>query len=265
MANEALVTAVAIYLLVSDFNKLLREWWVWVGVAAGIVLIIAALLGCSATHKQNRFVLTAFLFLAGVVFTLLCITAIASTLYLSRVKAINELNSPQLNALTGRNQSTYRFLRQAYGEIYDTAECSGGIASFLSGKPSFTEIECKESKAIAKTLNGWLNADDSSAITAVSFSICVVQAGLDDEFKGGIPAANAWCGSNTTVIKLVDRWSLGILIALWIITAFVLIVGIANCVLVSGNKKKGKVIAVEKPQGVVYGQPVHGGVQVVRV
>mmetsp|Transcript_3236 Transcript_3236/g.3760 ORF Transcript_3236/g.3760 Transcript_3236/m.3760 type:complete len:120 (+) Transcript_3236:1-360(+) len=113
---------------------------------AGIVLIIAALLGCSATHKQNRFVLTAFLFLAGVVFTLLCITAIASTLYLSRVKAINELNSPQLNALTGRNQSTYRFLRQAYGEIYDTAECSGGIASFLSGKPSFTEIECKETR-----------------------------------------------------------------------------------------------------------------------
>ncbi|KAF4670717.1 hypothetical protein FOL47_001866 [Perkinsus chesapeaki] len=209
----ALVTAVAIYLLVSDFNKLLREWWIWVGVAAGIVLIIAALLGCGATHKQNRFILTAFLFLAGVVFTLLCITAIASTLSLSHVKAISELNSPQLNALTGRNQSTYRFIRQAYGEIYNTAECTGGIATFSSGAPSFTAIQCKESNAIAKTLNGWLNADRSSGITAASFAICVAQAGADEEFEG-------------------------ILIALWVITAFVLIVGIANCVLISGNKKK---------------------------
>ncbi|KAF4751484.1 hypothetical protein FOZ63_001713 [Perkinsus olseni] len=259
----ALVTAMAIYILVSDFRRLFTEWRVWVGIAAGVVLIIVALIGCGATRKQNRFFLTAFLFLAGVVFALLCVIAIASSIYLRNLVSINKLNSPALNNLSGRDQSTYRFIRESYSFVYDEADCSGGVCAFTGSAFSCSPILCR-SNDVAKTLNKWLNADRSSGITLASFQTCVALASQDLEFRGRASAASAWCGSNTSVIDAVGSWSLGILIALWVITAFVMFVCIANCILICGKKHRKRYGG--GPQGLAYAQPVNGGgVQVVKV
>ncbi|EER04744.1 Tetraspanin-8, putative [Perkinsus marinus ATCC 50983] len=264
----ALVTALAIYILVSDFKSLFTQWRIWVGVATGIVLIIVALLGCGATKNQDRCVLTAFLFLAGVVFALLCVIAIASSVYLSNLVSIGSLNSPALNNLSGRDLSTYRFIRDSYTLVYDDAECRGGVCGFTQGSSSLqcSPIFCK-SRDVTKTLNKWLNTDRSSGITPASFQACLAESAEDSKTPMR-SSASAWCGSNTSVINTLNRWSVGILIGLWVVTAFIMFVCIANCVLICGKDRKGHgAVTVDgNPQRLAYAQPVYGGdVQIVKV
>lgn len=247
----ALVIVVASLVLASDFRTLVRNWWLWVAVAAGIVIIIVSCLGCGATRKQNRFFLTLFLIVAGIVFALLCVAAIASSIYIGDVNAIARMNFAELNEVSGSEKQSYDFIRESYGDIYDDNECSGGQCQFPAGQViACSRITCRSSSSLADTLNDWLREGvKNGGITPAAFSTCVSLATGDSSFRGGSSGASAWCGSSTRVLDVVDGWSLGILIGLWVITAFVFLICIGNCVLICGKKNRSQ-------QGVVVAKPV---------
>ncbi|KAF4713905.1 hypothetical protein FOZ63_011087 [Perkinsus olseni] len=246
-----LVIVVSALVLASNFRTLVRDWWLWVAVAAGIVIIIVSLLGCSATKKQNRLFLSVFLIVLGIVFALLCVAAIASSIYIGNVNSISRMNFAQLNSLSRSDQQAYEFIRESYGDIYHDNKCSGGQCQFPAGQVvACSTITCEASSDVAKTLNEWLrDGIAATGITSGAFSTCVAQAHNDTSFRAGNTGASAWCGSSTRVINLVERWSLGFLIGLWVITAFVFVVCLANCVLICGKKSQ---------QGVVVAKPVQG-------
>ncbi|KAF4701490.1 hypothetical protein FOZ63_013601 [Perkinsus olseni] len=238
------ILAVSIYLLASDFNGFVDEWWVWVALAGGIVLIVGGILGCIGTKMGGKCILAVYGILPGVMFVLILAGAISASVYLSYTNDLSDKSPAELNVLDNGSNAfeVYDHIREAYGDLWTDKSCDVNCTV-----TSLSTLECGEVTCDDGTVEDWMNdwiEDGAPRVSAPSFETCRVLALGADGIGLSVSAATGWCASNTAVIDDVNDWALGVMIALWVVAGVLMLLLIVNCVLLKQKKK-------EKSRGVV--------------
>lgn len=225
------ILAVSIYLLASNFEGFVDEWWVWLTLAGGIVLIIGGIMGFIGTKLGQKWLLALYAVLPGIMLAIIVAAAIAASVYLSYTNDLSEKSPAELNVLDNGSNTyeVYDHIRQAYGDLWKDKKCD--VSCEIT---SLATIECGEVSCDDGTIEDWMNdwiEDGAPRVSAPSFEACRILSLGADGIGLSISAATAWCASNTAVVDDVNDWTLGVMIALWVVAGVLLLLLIANCVL----------------------------------
>ncbi|KAF4670716.1 hypothetical protein FOL47_001865 [Perkinsus chesapeaki] len=214
-----------------------------------VLIVIVGALGACATKKGNRILLGIFCCVAGILFVLCFLSALAGTTIMSQTHYLADLDNAGLNGVDPDSVpgGFYVLTRDAYAGFYSSQHCRGPSCRFVEGELRCPiPIQC-DTNSLTKSLNDLLyTAIKRGNPTASSLSVCENDRGLDDPFYRQSGAVNAWCISRTAAMARVDGWTLGTGIVLWALTAFLLLISITNgllaCTLQRKSAIKGGVI-----------------------
>ncbi|KAF4670714.1 hypothetical protein FOL47_001863 [Perkinsus chesapeaki] len=239
------ILAVSIYLLASDFQGFVDQWWVWIALAGGIVLIIGGVLGCIGTKLGEKWVLWIYSILPGIMLAIILAGAIASSIYLAYTNDLNDKNPAELNLLDNDSNvfEVYEHIRQGYGNFWRDNSCN-----VVCSVTSLATLECGEVSCNDDTAEDWMNdwiKDGAPRVSGPSFETCRILSLGANGIGLSVPAATGWCASNTAVIDDVNDWALGVMIALWVVAGVLILLLIVNCVLIKqDNKQKSRGVVI---------------------
>ncbi|EER14514.1 Leukocyte surface antigen CD53, putative [Perkinsus marinus ATCC 50983] len=234
----ALVLAFSIYLLASNYEGFVEKWWIWIAVFAGALLMIAAVIGCIGASLKTKWVLWVYGIIPALVLILFIIAAIGSSVNYSYTDRLADKSASELNSLDtdSHTYEVYDGIREVYGTLWNDQNCD--VSCTVN---SLAFVECGEVTCDDGTVEGWMEdwiEEASSGISGASFGRCLVLSIDADGIEGSESAATGWCASNTAVISDANDWTLGFMIAFWVISVFLVIVLIANCILISSRRKR---------------------------
>ncbi|EER20105.1 CD151 antigen, putative [Perkinsus marinus ATCC 50983] len=232
-----LVVGVSIWYLFSEFSDLIETWWVWISLAAGILLMILSLVACCAAHKEKKCILSCFWVLAIILFIAFLVGAIGSTIFFTFTDEFAAKDLGQLNALETPDLDGYEVIRDGFVEVWRADNCSISCESDMSAEFICSSVEC-DTGVVQDKMTEWISEGLRKNINMADYGVCVALASGGVDIEEGISgAAAAWCVSSTAVITEVRDWTLGAMMGLWLVAVFTFILAVANCVLVCTRRR----------------------------
>ncbi|KAF4670713.1 hypothetical protein FOL47_001862 [Perkinsus chesapeaki] len=232
----AVIMSMSIYLVASNYNGFVEEWWAWVAIFAGVFLMVAAIIGCFAAHSKKKLILWLYEIIPFVVMVLFIIAAIGASVYFSYTDRLADKTAAELNSLDtdSNTYDVYDDIRQVYGTLWKDQQCNVNCTINNLAAIECTEVICDDG-TVEDWMNDWIE-DASPGISASSFEVCRELSINAKGIEGSESATSGWCASNTAVISDANDWTLGFMITFWVLSGFLFIVLIANCILISRRK-----------------------------
>ncbi|KAF4670726.1 hypothetical protein FOL47_001875 [Perkinsus chesapeaki] len=269
-ALGGVVAGISIWYLQSDWRDLMQQWWIWIAVVVGFIMMIFAVISCFATKNQNRCMLVIFWLVSAGLLCLYIVVACGASSFYGISNDLKHMAPAQLNYLGGDNKRAYDHIREGYGGVFRDDNCN------VTCTPDNAFVTCGEvtcdnsdvENRMAKWVIGGttLNDDDFVRQTSSAYNQCLQESVNADGINGDVAAANGWCASNVEVISTVSDYALGALIGLWVVAFFALPPVVFTCVLICGKKnKKHQEQAYPQTATVTSVQVPPNGVKVVQV
>ncbi|KAF4653749.1 hypothetical protein FOZ61_008735 [Perkinsus olseni] len=231
-----LVVGVSVWYLFSEFSDLIETWWVWISLAAGVLLMILSLIGCCAARKQKRCILSCFWVLAVILFIAFLVGAIGSTIFFTLTDNLSKESYGGLNELESLELDAYKLIREGFAEIWRADNCQISCDQDLDSTVTCDPPVC-DTDVVEDKMEDWLT-EGLTNVNTVDYDGCLVLTEDAAGYEESENAAASWCASNTAVISEVKEWTLGAMVGLWVVAVFTCMLAVANCVLVCSRKNR---------------------------